>query len=386
MRSPDDTNEFSTLVLKAASDASAWRSVLEAAIRATGAVVGIISLRDLATAELQFPDEASTNLAAPLIVGIAPEHVANYFDHYGAIDPWTDIERKHYPHRPYFMSEHLDLMALRQTEFYAGWLQPQGICECLVAEVYRAERHWVALNLLFDDTALQRRDGILQQVESLLLVMRLGWVLSERMLGLRQQQAASLGYLESWPMPCLVLDEDLVVTAANTHGLQDFSRHAPLTAEISIGAPLALGSCPLRDVLEGLRANANPASGDGMPVRLASSIAGHLLQVTAFAFGQDLVGKQRIQFFISAREDAATPPAAPRTPRIWETEGLTRMQSQVVKWIAEGGTVPNFAIEFGIASGTAYDHLLAGRQKLGGISARDIYTSHQALLKIEGGS
>lgn len=55
----------------------------------------------------------------------------------------------------------------------------------------------------------------------------------------------------------------------------------------------------------------------------------------------------------------------------------------MVKWIAEGGVVPDFAVLNGITKKTAYDHLAAGRQKLGGISARDIYTSHQALLMME---
>ena len=214
-------SDFSALVLNAILDNTKWRIVLEALMVACGSVVGVISLREFERAGLYFPEEAATELYAPLIVGIPPQHVASYFDRYQALDRWTPIEFAHHPDQPYFMSEHLGLAELQASEFYKGWLSPQGIAECLVAEVFRSQRHWVALNLLFDQSAFARRDDIMALVAAMLPAMRTGWEVSERLISSANDRAASLGYLESWPVPCLILDEELVVTSANARGLGD---------------------------------------------------------------------------------------------------------------------------------------------------------------------
>ncbi len=375
--------DFSALVLKAILDNTKWRVVLEALMVACGAVVGVISLREFERAGLYFPEEAATELYAPLIVGIPPQHVASYFDHYQALDQWTPIEHAHHPDQPYFMSEHLCLADLQASEFFQGWLRPQGISECLVAEVYRSQRHWVALNLLFDQTAFARRDEIMALVAAMLPAMRTGWEVSERLISSANDRAASLGYLESWPVPCLILDEELVVTSANARGLGELPGHLPLSAPVVVGDALPLRDGPLRDVLEQLRVAPADADGAGALLHMASERPGYTLQISPVSSATDVVGKRRAQFLVLVNADLAPPAVGERTPRIWETKGLTPQQAAVVKWVAEGGFASEFADQHGIAKKTAYDHLAAARQKLGGITASDIYTSHQALLMIE---
>lgn len=376
----DPQVEFSALVLNATEDNAAWREVLEAVMAQCGATVGVISLRELRSASFSFPDDASTELAAPLIVGIPPEHVASYFDQYYEIDPWTVIERQYHPHLPYFMSDRLPIAALQKTEFW-NWISPQGICECLVAEIYRSSQHWVALNLLFDQSAISRKTEILDKLAFLLPIMKTGWRLSERITGLNYGRAASNGYLENLPGPCLVLDEDLVVSSANTLGLETFSEHAPLLAPVAIAAPLSLGRGPLRDGLHKFReVDAADTGTDGF-LHLPSAKDGYRLKISSVAQGEDIIGKRRAQVLILVESHDAPPQQGDDTLWIWETTGLSRMQSAIVKWIAEGGVTPKFAEHQGIAIKTAYHHLAEARRKLNGMSARDIYTTHQSMLK-----
>lgn len=375
-------DDFSSLVLKATADNEKWADVLKALIRLCGAIKGVISLRDLKTAQFIFPDEAASNLSAPLIINIEPKFVASYFDRYADCDVWTSIEQRHYPYFPYFMSDHLGLDALKRTEFW-GWLEPQGIVDCLVAEVYCSRWHWVALNLHFDASAEHRKGEILTTLATLMPAVRCGWELSERLIGLDQANMASRGYLENWPYPSMILDEDLVITSANRLALQDFPKHMSLSGKIAIGASLAMHPCPLRETLDELRNRPAVPDGPDALLSVASKCDGHILQISTISQGTDVVGKRRAHFLILARSIQSPATAAKHTPRIWETAGLTKMQSAIVKWIAEGGIVPEFATRHEITKKTAYDHLFAARQKLDGISARDIYTTHQALLKIE---
>ena len=369
-------------MLEAAADNAKWADVLEETIRLCGAISGVITLRDLKTAEVLFPDETSSELAAPLIINFAPEFIASYLDRYAALDVWTQIERQYYPFTPYFMSDHLRLASLMKTEFWA-WLEPQGIADCLVADVYRSRRHWVALNLLFDPAAESRKSEILATLATLLPSIRTGWEISERLIGLNQAKEASRGYLDNWPYPSMILDEDYVVTSANRLALQEFPKHIGLSEPMAVGAPLSLRPCPLRETLDRLRER--PEAAGSALLSVAGKDDGHTLQISTIAQGTDLIGKRRAHFLVLIKPKQSAMAVTRDTLRIWETKSLTKMQSAIVRWVAEGGVVPEFAVRHQITKKTAYDHLFAARQKLDGISARDIYTSHQALMRIEQG-
>lgn len=374
---------FSALVLRAATDESEWRSVLKSLIAATGARIGVMSLRDLDTAELAFPNTAATTLSAPLIVGIEAEFVSSYFDHYAALDTWTEVEKAQYPHAPYFMSDHLPLATLRETEFYQGWLQPQGVCECLVAEVFLSRKHWIALNLLFAETTSARRIDILSVVEQALPSMRMGWQLSERLLGLSFGQIASVGYLENAPAPCMLLDEDHVVTSINAKGVEEFAEHLPLAEPPAPGRPLRWRHNASGTAFEMHLHRLSNTGGSPSPPTIASDRAGYVLQASVLAQGSDVVGKRRAQICVVAKADVQPANRGAPVPRIWDQQALTPAQAAIIRWIAEGGHASDYAAKTGITKKTAYDHLFAARQKLGGISARDIYTSHQTLLATE---
>ncbi len=373
---------FPSLVLSAAADHSKWRDVLEALVALCGASIGVISLRTLDTAEMSWPADSAATSSAPLIVGIAPEFVASYFEVYHALDSWTKIEEASYPHAPYFMSDYLSLTALKETEFYKGWLEPQGVCECLTAEVYLARSHWVALNLLFDDSVRSRRREVLAHIESALPIMRTGWQLGDRLLSMIYNQVASVRYLEDAPVPCLGLDEEFVVRSINARGVSEFAAHIGLAVAPSVGAQIPLKTTALGPAISRLLADAIGQAGQESVAVVPSLRAGYSLHVTRLAQGEDVVGKKRAHFLVVAKPDAEPAPKAARVPRIWEAPDLTPSQAAVVKWVAEGGVVPDYAAAHGISKKTAYDHLFAARQKLGGISAREIFASHQSMLAI----
>jgi DNA-binding CsgD family transcriptional regulator len=374
---------LSALVLNSAANHNEWQKVLEALVNATGARYGVMSLRDLDTAGMSFPEETATSLSAPLIVGIEPDFIASYFDHYWALDAWTDVERSYHPHTPYFMSEHLPLAELRKTTFYEAWLEPQGVSECLVAEVHLSQKNWIALNLGFGEKSSELRAQIFTLVGHALPIMRTGWQLSERLLGLSYAQSASARHLENEPLPCLILNEDQIVTSINAKGVAEFSKHLPLMGHPVIGSLLPLRAGHASKAIAELIAKPKETLTPPASVTIASDHQGYEVNLSVLAFGSDIVGRRRNQLLVVAKSKGL--PSNLRTPsrRIWESSTLTPAQSAMVRWIAEGGQASDYAVEHRIVKKTAYDHLFAARQKLGGISARDIYTIHQTQLATE---
>jgi len=369
------------LVLEAVADPQRWAGVLQSLIDSTGALAGVIILRDCETAELLLPDKLDEVLSAPLIQGLSPDAVASYIDHYDALDPWTRIEQDRHPTPPYFMSDHLPVDELRQTEFWA-WLEPQGISDALVAEVHATARNWVALNLHFGELTPGRKHTILQDLAPLLVRIREGWRLSQELVTLRSAVSASNGYLERWPMPCLSLDNEFTIMAANTHATSTLRDHVSLVRDVTPGAQLDEIAPGLEPAIRQLRDHASADDAPGQHVSLDSAKPGHFIRLTRIAQARNLTGLCESIYFLhigtssgpSNRESADRP--------IWENPALTKRQRAIVRWVAEGGEVPEFAQTQNIAAGTAYDHLLAARRKLDGLTARDIYAMHQAYLLI----
>ncbi|MCH9806736.1 MAG: hypothetical protein K0U74_03305 [Alphaproteobacteria bacterium] len=380
------TNKSATLlshaILQATEDNEKWADVLAALIEITGAVKGIMTLRDRQSAKLLLPDELTSNLKAPLIHGIEPDFVESYLDHYAALDPWTEIERANHPYEPYFMSYHLDFNTLVGKEFW-NWLRPQGIVDALVAEIASSHRHWVALNLHFDSSCWGRQGEIIAQVQDLLPPLRTGWKLSEEVMGLRQGLATSQGYLENWLVPCLILDEDLIVTSANTLGLEEIHRHFNTCKKIQVGKPIEVNNGALRQALCDIRSLEQP--NQGKQASLPSCIDGHTISLSVVAQATDIVGKSRGKYFIHVDPVASLKSAAEKMTLIWERPDLTPRQSAVVRAVAEGIKVKAYAEGTGITEKTAYDHLLMARKKMGNILTRDIYMTHQTYLSRQQG-
>ncbi len=364
-------------MLQATADNEKWPDVLGALIEMTGAIKGIITLRNLETAELLLPDVLSSDLAAPLIKGIEPEFVESYLDHYAACDPWTSIERRHHPHTPYFMSDHLSIDDLRQTEFWE-WLHPQGIEDAMVAEIYRSHRHWVALNLHFDRSCIGRQNEIIEQIRALLPHLKTGWKLSEELMGVRHGLVAGGGYLENWDVPCLILDEDLIVTTANALGLKELHDHVSPTEQIEVGLPLIPSNQAMLEAFNEFHGDSG--KGRGREFSVPSLVPGYTISISVVAQTKDIIGKRRGNYFLQVVADRLGATSGRDMAKIWEHPALSKRQTAVIRWVAEGGEIPAFADEHGISPKTAYDHLLAARQKLNGMSARDIYTTHQAYL------
>lgn len=356
--------------------------MLQCVINKCGSVAGVITLRDGETASLLLPDETVPELAAPLIQGLEAEFIASYIDHYAALDPWTMVEREHYPYIPYFMSDHLSVANLKETGFWK-WLEPQGIEDAIIAEIYQSHSHWVALSLYFDKSAQDRKPQILKELGQLLPTLNTGWGIAEEIVGLRQKVLAGQSYLDGWPVPCLILDEEFIITSANRTGLKQFPRFLGSSTVLAVGEVITIDHQPLLDGIETLLAS--PQTSDCSPhaMCIKSKVPGYSIGIAIVAHARDMVGRKRAQFFAYIKPECEVPAVGMAGKRIWENPSLTDRQAAIVRWIAEGGTIPQFAKHNRISTKTAYDHLLAARQKLNNISARDIYTTHQAYLMLE---
>lgn len=373
---------LSNLVLQAAADQTKWAAVLQFMISMCGAVAGIIMVREIEAASLLPPKKLTAEPGAPLFQGLKAEFIASYIDHYAKLDPWSAIERQHHPHTPYFMSDHPSVASLWKKEF-GKWIEPQGIEDAIVAEIHRSRCHWVALNLYFDKSARNRKPQILKSLSQMLPALNTGWHIAEEIADLRQRVLAGQGYLEGWPVPCLIFDEKFVITSANKTGLKEFPRHLGSSTALAMGGLISTDHPSLLKGIEHLIASPRNIDGGLNMICIKSLVPGYSIHIAIVAQATDVIGRKRTQFVAYVKAACGAPAAGMATTKIWENPMLTARQAAIVHWIAEGGTIPQFARHYQISTKTAYDHLLTARQKLNNISARDIYTTHQAYRMLE---
>lgn len=152
-----------------------WGAVIKSLLGLTGAAKGILALRANQTADFRVPSRV---LESPLIINFDQCFVESFVAYYVNCDPWTTIEVKHPPVRPYALSEYLPVECLRTLEFWS-WLEPQGISDTIVVLIGETEGHWVGMNIFFDASDDAVRDAVFDVLGETLPIMRHAWRIGE---------------------------------------------------------------------------------------------------------------------------------------------------------------------------------------------------------------
>ncbi|MEM6824141.1 MAG: helix-turn-helix transcriptional regulator [Pseudomonadota bacterium] len=307
-------------LIRTISDPSAWHVALSQICEATLTPKALISLRDPKTAQIVVPEDVSVDFASPLIYGFSAAEVESYLGEFAALDPWTDVERAHYPYFPYAMSRYLPARELKKTAFW-DWLEPQGISECVVCELGRTDAYWAALNLYFDGSSELRVRAVIDRLREMHPVLKSTWS-SCRAFQIAQSSEGAFGMvLDAMDKAAALVARDGQLVAANSE-FQEQIDGAVIGKRLTLPASLALTS-------EKSMPDVSFARGRASDVRLSARIASfyatelaggearELFLLTLMPFKDQLEGTGRL---------------------VWDSEDLTDRERTLVRLVAQGQT------------------------------------------------
>jgi DNA-binding CsgD family transcriptional regulator len=196
MFKPSEIRAIDTAVLDTITDIGKWGDVIRLLIKTSGATKGILALRQSRSASFVVPSQI---LDSPLIVGFSMTEIERYVTDFVASDPWTEIEKKYHPTRPYALSKYLPFEDLKKAVFWE-WLKPQDISDTVVVSVGSFEAYWVGLNLFFDgqDNMVQQRTIAL--LDEMLPNLKRAWSVSEVHRMASQQSGVTLREIAFLPL------------------------------------------------------------------------------------------------------------------------------------------------------------------------------------------
>ena len=157
-----------------------WENVLRMICRETGASKAIITARIKTTSDVIIPPIAKQVHHSPLLYGLTEKDIDRYIYVYHNHDAWTIIEKENHPTTPYSLAKYLPLEKLKKTKFWE-WLEPQGVTDSIVAEIYNNATHWIALNIYYELSDRKVQQNIFAFLRDYLPEMNKAWELGERL-------------------------------------------------------------------------------------------------------------------------------------------------------------------------------------------------------------
>jgi DNA-binding CsgD family transcriptional regulator len=338
---------------------SSWVEALAELCAFTGATRALVSLRDLGTAEIYVPSEVAETHGSPLIHGFAPEEVEAYVTDYIFDDPWTAIEARHPPVRPYAMSSHLPPERLRETRFWT-WLEPLGIGDAIACEIGATDLHRTLLNLYLPlDAPPGHAAEAVAKLETVLPLVRKAWAVGRRFQihGLSKDGLERL--LDALSHPALVATCAGTVEASNAPAR---ARFAGWGIDLAPGAPFRLPDWMPVETEPGL---------DPLPVeRLACAPEADLVAAIRTYAASELFHGEPVRRVLVTLDPAAPPP-------LWAAPELTEREGELVRLLCEGRTHKAAAFEMERSYPRIMQLWRSARGKLGVTDISDLRVRHR---------
>ncbi len=365
--------QIENAIFETVPDINKWQHVLELLVKATGAVKGIITLRDRLTAELVIPNDVRQELSSPLVYGFSEEEVYAYISEYIAHDPWTEIENRYHPDEPYALSTHVALQDLKNSKFWE-WLEPQCIDDTVVFKIGNSSgKYWVALNLYYkmDQDGKTRIPRYLLENKN---IIQNAWKLGQK-LRLGQNQSGYAEYfMEQQPRPCFLINSKREVLQQNQLAEQ-LLRSSSSPFFVSADKLLRPADKNFKNTLQNTMTELQQASSAGHETP-QQKIDGQTqcTQVCLIGKAQSLLGEDTALFLLSIYQ-------AKEKQLIWKNPTLTQRESELVEILAKGGRVVDFQKHFKLAKSTAHMHWQHVKEKLNIKDRTDIHAAHQVYLQ-----
>lgn len=347
-------SEFSAVVGKiydAALEPQAWPSALEA----------ICGFADSKTAVLMSYDVFDKTPPWQLEIGHGDYWTKLYHEKFGAVNPFmTDIPNLHAGEQVYASScPHYS--TLRESDFYNGWLKPQGLIDATLLVVEKSMTNMTTLSNIRSDEQGLFDDESVARVRLLYPHLRRAVLIGRALDDQRRRLADDAGVLDSLAAGMFLLNARGELVQANAAGDAMLKARSPLrlgngrlaaavpAANRALHAALAAG----RDGDLGLggRSVSIPVhGGDGA----GDDVVLHLLPLNAMRQHAIHAGEGAAFVLFARRVDHADSAAV---AVFAERFGLTPKEAAVLQTVVEVGGVPQAADVLGLSPATVRTHV-----------------------------
>ena len=352
-------DEFSGLVghiYDAAVAPGEWPAVLDR----------ICKFLDAQTAALWSYDVYDRTPPWQLEIGYDPYWMKLYTDKYLALNPYMDDVARLSPGEAWAASSRADYPELLKTEFYQGWLKPQGFIDTSVLMVEKSMNTITTLVNVRNADQGPYDQATIDAVRMLCPHLRRA-VMIERVVREHQDRAAEYSAaLDSLAAGMFLLTDKAAVVHANAAGETMLAAGSPLK---KVNGRLVLvdekANRTLREAISAARDGDVKLGekGASIPVRGdQGEFIVHMLPLNAAR--RKSVGSAEGAahvLFVSRSDPKDTPVIAAFAERF----GLTAQETRVLQSVIEAGSVPMAADILGISSSTARTHVTSIFDKTG---------------------
>ena len=355
---------INTAILDTVTDLGKWGDVIRLLIETSGASKGILALRQHRNANFKIP---SGVLDSPLLLGFSNAEIEDYVTEFVAVDPWTKIEEKHPPVKPYALSTYLPLEDLIKSEFWE-WLEPQNISDTVVVIVGSFESYWVGLNLFFDGQNKSVHQRIIALLEELLPSLKRAWKVGEIHRMASQQVGVTLREIAFIPLSAFFCQANGQTNMATDQlgALQNAEPDLLRCIEPSVKFELRHHQLQFTELLEQVA-----KSGVMDCSCLEYGEVDIVLSISRVTEAEDILGRQTAQFLCVLTHplfDERT-----RVNSLLGSIGLSDREEQLLDYLkARDSTISGFAGHIGKTKHAADFHWRNLKRKLGVNSLRDL--------------
>lgn len=344
------------IIYQTITDISKWRDVLIALVDLTGALKGIITLRERSTACLVVPDDIRQELASPLVYGFSEEEVHSYISKYILHDPWTDIENLYHPDEAYSLSQHIDPEALRASLLWE-WLEPQMISDSVVFKVGdSSSKYWVALNLYYDRKHSNVKRAIIDAISFYKKDIRSAWQLGQQIrLGHLHSDYVEY-FLEQEEKPLFLINENRRVLKFNDSA-KAYSGSVSLRQKEEKNI-LIIKSTVLKKQVDEIICNVVKKK-NNTPMRVFHEK--EVFNISLIRNSKSLLGEEENILQLVIADSSST---HSKWLYYWEHCHLTKRERELVEIMAKGGRVVDFKNHYKISKSTSHMHWQNVKSKL----------------------
>lgn len=371
-------NMITELLYQTVTNIEVWQDVLAYLCNETGAPKGIIMLRDKGDAELFISKNIHTELESPMLYGLSGEDIESYITEYYKFDPWTNIEKNYHPVRPYAMSKYLPIKNLKETKFWE-WLEPQGINDSVVVELYDSKNYWISINLFLDGNDEKTKKLSLIVLENLQLLMNKFWHLGLQYKMSNSSPEGLVYFLEQQTSPSILIDCNLKVIHTNKKA--DIILSTPNNLIKRAAGHLFIRNNGKQKLFKETVVNLSSVEFNPiLPPTTVINLDSWSCNVTLLSEAQNVIGEDTALRLLTFQTNISRLKEDKNLP-IWETPILTRREKELVKVLALGGMIVDFQNKHKLAKSTAHAHWGNVKKKLKISDRAQIFAKHQIFLK-----
>lgn len=160
---------------------SEWESILEHFASSVKNGKGTVTLRQKDTFEIDID-----NFYLVKTWNLDQAALESYGAKYSKIDAWSCIEKENRAGQLCVFSEHLSKRNLLKTDFYTGWLKPNGISDAVSIQLFEAKNIVIVFKIFHDDST-EAFLNLCQDLEAVLPHLCLATQIHMKSLGITDQ-------------------------------------------------------------------------------------------------------------------------------------------------------------------------------------------------------